>query len=253
LAATKDAVTGLLRAHVDLARSEADEIKGEVAFMAAFVAAALGCLVLLGFLVPIGGILFAGEWIFGSIGWGLLHGTLLLIAISVMAILVGLRVPGLVVDVAVAAFLAFFVAIVLALNLPNALWRGIGDAAQLGDPSWRPLAVGAIALAVVGGVIGLVIGLRAGGGAILAGLVGGLIGGALLGAFSAISFGVPAGLAVGVSVGLIAWIGLMGARVARQGIDRDALKARFWPQATIDTTMETIEWAKARNPLGPKS
>jgi hypothetical protein len=45
----------------------------------------------------------------------------------------------------------------------------------------------------------------------------------------------------------------MGVTVAREGIDTDALKARFWPQTTIDTTKETIEWAKARSPLGPTS
>ena len=85
------------------------------------------------------------------------------------------------------------------------------------------------------------------------GLAGGLVLGALLGALTAISFGAQAGAAVGVTIGLIAWPSLMVARVARAGIDTEALKARFWPQATIDTTMETIEWAKARNPLGPRS
>ena len=87
---------GLLRAHVDLAKAEAEEIKDEVAR-----AAALGaggdrvCVILLAFLVPIGTILFYGDWIFGSIGWGLLHGTELLIALAVTAVLVALRVPGL--------------------------------------------------------------------------------------------------------------------------------------------------------------
>jgi len=45
----------------------------------------------------------------------------------------------------------------------------------------------------------------------------------------------------------------MAAHVARDGIDEEALKARFVPQATIDTTKETIEWAKAKVPFGPKS
>ena len=45
---------------------------------------------------------------------------------------------------------------------------------------------------------------------------------------------------------LAAWPVLMGLRVQRQGIDLEELKARFWPQVTIDTTKETIEWAKAR-------
>ena len=45
----------------------------------------------------------------------------------------------------------------------------------------------------------------------------------------------------------------MGLRVRRQGIDVEALKARFIPQTTIDTTKESIEWAKARVQREPKS
>ena len=39
-----------------------------------------------------------------------------------------------------------------------------------------------------------------------------------------------------------------GAFAASGGIDLEALKARYIPQATIDTTKETIEWAQARIP-----
>jgi len=56
-----------------------------------------------------------------------------------------------------------------------------------------------------------------------------------------------------VTVGLIAWPSTMGASLARTGVDTDALKQRFWPAATIDTTKETIEWVRARTPLGPRS
>jgi hypothetical protein len=45
----------------------------------------------------------------------------------------------------------------------------------------------------------------------------------------------------------------MAAEVASNGIDVEALKKRFIPQSTIDTTKETIEWAKARIPRGPAS
>ena len=43
---------------------------------------------------------------------------------------------------------------------------------------------------------------------------------------------------------------LAGAFAANGGIDIEALKARYIPQATIDTTKETIEWAQARMPGG---
>ena len=61
------------------------------------------------------------------------------------------------------------------------------------------------------------------------------------------------GAAIGVTVGLIAWIGMMGAEVARRGVDTEELKKRFIPQKTIDMTKETIEWARARMPLSRKS
>ena len=52
---------------------------------------------------------------------------------------------------------------------------------------------------------------------------------------------------------LIAWPILAGYGVARRGIDTEALKARFYPTQTIETTKETIEWVRERTPLGPKS
>jgi hypothetical protein len=254
LGATRDAVLGMLRAHVDLAKAELDEIKGEVARAAALGGLAFAVLLLLAFLLPIGGLLFLGEWIFGSIGWGLLHGTELLVAVAVLAVLVAIRVRGLFTDLALALVIGVVVALVLGPNLPNELWRRIGDSMALGDAAWRPLATGTLVVTIIGGLVGLVLGARAGGaGAAIGGLIGGAILGALLGAFSAITFGWRVGVALGVAAALAAWPILMGVTVARSGVDTEALKARFWPQTTIDTTKETIEWAKARSPLGPKS
>lgn len=59
--------------------------------------------------------------------------------------------------------------------------------------------------------------------------------------------------ALGTLLALIAWPILAGIGVARGGIDGDALKAKFTPDATIDETKETIEWVRARLPLAPKS
>ncbi|HEY2916957.1 MAG TPA: hypothetical protein VGI98_07060 [Candidatus Limnocylindrales bacterium] len=59
--------------------------------------------------------------------------------------------------------------------------------------------------------------------------------------------------ALGTLLALIVWPILAGVGVARRGIDGDALKAKFTPDATIDETKETIEWVRARLPLAPKS
>lgn len=59
--------------------------------------------------------------------------------------------------------------------------------------------------------------------------------------------------ALGLTTLYLAWPILMGLGVARSGVDMDALKARFYPTQTIETTKETIEWVRARTPLGRKS
>ncbi len=247
----------VIRAHLDLARAEADEIKGEIVRAAGLGGAAIALLVLLAFLLPIGLMLFIGEWIFGSIGWGVLLGTELLIALAIALVLTALRVPRLWLDLLLAVVIAAVLSIVLGANLANELWRRIGDAANLGEPAWRPLVTGIIVMGGAGALIGLVRGAISGGaGAAIAGLVAGLILGAVVGAFVAITFGWRVGVGVAVAVGFVAWPVLMARRVAREGIDGDALKARFMPQTTIDTTKETIEWVKAKKarvPFMPKS
>ena len=76
----------------------------------------------------------------------------------------------------------------------------------------------------------------------------GLVVGGLFGAFSAITFTWHVAIAIGLAVLLGLAPALAGAFAANGGIDFEALKARYIPQATIDTTKETIEWAQARMP-----
>jgi hypothetical protein len=249
---TRDALLGLVRAHVDLARAEFDQIKGEVARAAGLGAAAVGCLVFLGLLLPIGLILFTGEWMFGSIGWGVLHGSLLLVAVAVTAVLLALRIGGIGQALGLGLLVGVVVAVVLGPSLPNRAWAAIGDATGLGvDSAVRPLVVGLLVGAGAGVVLGLLAGLR--GGSAGPGIVIGLLVGMFLGGFVAIDFGWRVGIALGVAAAFTGWIAFMAIGAARRGIDEEELKARFWPQATIDTTKETIEWAKARMPLGPRS
>ena len=87
----------------------------------------------------------------------------------------------------------------------------------------------------------------------IGGLIGGAILGAIVGALSAVRFGVGPGAALGVALGLGTWAALAGLALARKGIDGEAMKARFWPSQTIETTKETIEWVRERTPLGPRS
>jgi hypothetical protein len=254
-AAVKNGVVRFLNAHIALARAEFDLIKAELTRASALAGGAIALAILLAFFVPIGGMLFAGEWIFGSIGWGLLQGTLGLIAVAVTLILVALRVPGLGKDVAGALIVGIAVALVLGFEIPNKIFTWIGETGALGiDVGVRPLVIGLGIFAAIGLVIGLVAGIRIGGGqAIVTGVFAGLFAGAAIGAFLSITFGLRVGIALGVAVFWLTMPILMALRVQRVGIDVEGLKARFIPQVTIDTAKESLEWAKERVPTGPQS
>ncbi len=72
----------------------------------------------------------------------------------------------------------------------------------------------------------------------------------LLGAFTAITFGPQVAAGIGIAVGYVGWMAFMGMDVARTGIDVEALKTRFTPTQTIETSKETLEWLQRRMPPG---
>ncbi|HEX8959762.1 MAG TPA: hypothetical protein VF770_08060 [Solirubrobacterales bacterium] len=244
-----------MRSHIELGKAEAEAIKGEIAYAAAFVGIAIAVLLLLGIFLPIGLMLFAGEWLFGSIGWGLLLGTELLLAIALTGVITALRLDGAAAAVGVAVIAGVVTFIVLGASWPYLLWQRLADTLNLAvDPTVRIWLTAVIAVGAIGALVGLLLGARVGGiGGAIAGIIGGAILGALIGAFLAYDFGWRVGAALGIAVALAAYMGVRGARVASQGVDTETIKLRFWPQQTIDTTRETIEWAKSRNPLAPKS
>jgi len=251
------AVMRLVAAHVDLAKAELGDILDEIKSVAVLSGVAIGALILAGLLFGVGIFLFLGEWLFGSMGWGVLHGPLFLTGVAIAAVLAALGYGGgrIGLNFGAAVVLGIVVGVVLGADLTNRAWSALGNSIATGvSADVRPLVVAAGTLAVLVGLVGLAAGARGGGivGAI-GGLVVGAICGALLGALTAVALGPRVGAAVGVTVALIAWPALMGIGVSRTGIDTDKLKDRFYPKATIDTTKETIEWVRKRTPLGPAS
>ncbi len=257
LGSTKSAFQRLVGAHVGLAKAEAGEILDEVKRVALYAGIAFGAVLLAGLLLGIGIFLFVAEWWFGSMGWALLHGPLFLTGMAVAAVLAALgygggRIAG---NLVLAAVIGIVVGVVLGLDLTNRGWTALGDSIAPTIPAdIRTLIVAASSLGILFAVLGLVLGGRSGGmGGAIGGAIGGLVLGALLGTLTAVALGPRVGAAIGVTVGLATWTILMAMGVARQGVDTDALKARFWPDETIETTKETIEWVRERTPLGPKS
>jgi hypothetical protein len=252
---TRDAIVALVQAHIDLAKTEAGAIAGAIGRLAALGAVAVGCVFLALFLVVVGSTLFLGEWLFGSIGWGVFHGFLLFIAAAMAAVLMGIGVtPGRIGrSLLVAVVVAMVLGVVLGLNLLNQAYAAIGERSGLAsDPGLRPLVVGLVVGVIVGLVLGIVaaVTMVSSGGARVAMVVGwGLIG-LVVGAFTAITFGPQVGAALGIAIGIVVWMVVMGIDVARSGIDLDSLKTRFYPAQTIDTSKETLEWLQKRMPPG---
>jgi hypothetical protein len=255
IGATFEAVKRLVRAHVDLAKTEMSEIVDEVKRMVGLFAVAFAMLLLVAMLFLVGGLLFLGEWLFGSIGWGVLLGSLLLLDIALSAALAALDVSAKRIGGAfgAAALLGIVVGVVMAFDLTHRAWTALGDSvASQFDPNTRAVLLAMGITAVVGALLGLVSGLLARSG-VLARLFAGAVAGLLLGGLTVISIPGTVGAALGVLVALIAWPILAGQDVIRTGIDGEALKKKFTPEATIELTKETIEWVRARTPLVPKS
>ncbi|HEV8490571.1 MAG TPA: hypothetical protein VGQ58_12375 [Candidatus Limnocylindrales bacterium] len=250
------AVMGLVAAHRELAKAELGEILAEIKGIALLSGVAIGALVLAGLMFGVGIFLFLGEWLFGSIGWGVLHGPLFLIGLAVAAVLAALGYGGgrIGLNVGLAILLGIAVGVVLGLDLTHRGWSALGNSIAIGVPAeLRAVAVAAATLGLLGGLAGLVAGARSGMGAAFGGFLAGAVVGGLLGAITGIPVGLQVGAAIGVTVALIAWPVLMGIGVARAGVDTEALMDRFYPRATIETTKETIEWVRKRTPLGPAS
>ena len=239
-------------AHVELAKTELEAIGGQIARVAGLIGAAIGLVLTAAALLIIGTSLFLGEWILGSLGWGVLHGILAFLAVAMTCVLAALGISArrLVGAFAVAVLVGIAVGVVLGLHLPNRAYTAIGDATLIGiEPGVRPLVIGMLVVGVLGLLLALLMAWRAkaslGGAA-----VGGLVVGVLLGAFTAITFGPQVAAGVGIAVGYITWMALMGIDVSRTGIDTEALQARFYPTQTIETSKETLEWLQKRMPPG---
>jgi hypothetical protein len=78
IGATRDSAKRLVDAHVELARAEFEEIGDAAKRASIYVGIAIGTAIFAVLLLGVGLPLFLGEWIFGSIGWGILLGLLIL-------------------------------------------------------------------------------------------------------------------------------------------------------------------------------
>jgi hypothetical protein len=244
---TRSALLGLISSHVDLAKAEFSEIADQVKRAAALGGIALLLLFLSGMLIAVGTLLFIGEAAFGSIGWGVLDGSELLIGTAVLLVFA-------IIDLSPArAVSAFVVALGVGLVVAGVLavdWNWVSSH-NTGMPAAVVLAVLAGVVAI--GLLGAVLGSAFGSAPAVGGLVVGSVFGVLLGLLAAYDPGPRVAAALGVAALLLFWPVVAGVFVFRNGVDTAKLRKRFVPDQTIETTKETIEWVREQMPLGRKS
>jgi hypothetical protein len=205
----------------------------------------------------VGTSLFLGEWILGSLGWGVLHGILLLIAIAIACGLAAVGVSGrrLAGAFVLGAIVGLIVGVLMALQIPNQVYTQIGQNVLPNvEPGVRPLVVGAVIFGVVGLIVGTIVAVRGRDGGLRgAAFISAVLLGLIIGAISATTLGAQVGAGIGIAVGYVTWIFLMILDVSRTGIDVEALKARFTPTRTIETSKETLAWLQSKMPPGTGS
>lgn len=254
---TRAAAQGLLNAHIALLKAELEAAIREVAIIAGLAALALVLVILMLILIWVGTWLFLGEWLFGSMGWGILHGTLFTIALIVP---IGLNLAGgsvgawaraFVISLVIASALSLLFAFNVLRN--SAVWLGEQLQPSL---SLAPSALPTLGAAIVGALVVtilLVVLLRPVN--LVVRVVGGLVLGLILGAiFGSVTFDTKGAIAVSVTVALIAWIALSAALALRRGIDPRARYEKLIPRASMAQFAATRayveqQWQRQRKKL----
>lgn len=227
----------LVSAHLDLLKAELAVTGREIGIIIGMAVVALALALLIVTLLYVGTCLFLGEWLFGSMAWGILHGTLFTIAIIVP---IGLNLAGgwmgaWIRGAAVGALVTVGLSLLFGINLIRNAAVAAGDQLEISlalEPAVLPTLVGVIAGALVVGLALFVMGLRAGGAfkqLILGAIVGGILG-AILGS---VMFDWQGAVAVGLTFGLVAWIGVSIYLAWKRGFDPQARYDPLVPRESI--------------------
>jgi hypothetical protein len=240
---TRASFMGLVHAHIDLLKAELNDILGEIKTLAGLAGAMLLIGLMTAIMLWVGGFLFLGEWLFGSIGWGFAHGILLGIGLLVTLALTiaGSRARYAAISFVVALLLVVGVALLCGLNV--AYDAANSTSTNLAGPINTPGFVALIGGIVIGAILfALLLALTAG----TRGLVGGLFLGAVLGALAGwliagAPWTWPPAIAFAILIGLVAWP-ILHAILAYPHLDVAARFERLQPKQSIEAMNETREW-----------
>jgi hypothetical protein len=240
---TRRAFSGLFSAHIALLRAELSEIFAQLKVMASLAGVALALALLVVTMLYVGGFLFLGEWLFGSIGWGLAHGVLFGLALIVV---LGFGILGagwrlVLISFAVAAVLTIGLALLLGSNVlyETANYFAQQLAAPLNSAAVVALLAGAI---VVGLLLALLLWRVGGTGAALFGFIAGALLGLLLGGLlGGFAWEWPPAVGLAITLGLIVWP-ILHAALAWPRLDLEEHFGRLMPRQTMEAASETREW-----------
>ena len=233
----------LFHAHVALFRAEVDQIVGELKVLATLAGIALGIAFMTGVLVWVGGFLFLGEWLFGSIGWGLAHGLLFGLGLIVALVLAMVGGSGRRAALSFVLVLVIVVVVALLCGLNLAYNAAASVATNLVSPLNSPGVVALLGGIIVGALLFAVLLAFVGG---LRGAIAGLFLGAFLGIFGGWLIGGapwtwPPAVGFAITIGLIAWP-ILNVIFSWSSLDPAARFSRLYPRQSIEAANETKAW-----------
>ena len=255
---TKDAVQGLVNAHINLLKAELSEIAGQIAVIVGMGFVALVFAFLTFATLYIGGFLFVGEWLFGSMGWGLAHGVLFGIVIIVNLIFGILGASGmrLVAAFIVALVVLFAVSVLCGSNVGYTLASNASS--SFAPPLGTPGVIALLAGIVFGAILFMLLLARLAG---RKGAIGGLFLGVVLGALLGwLIAGAPwtwgPAFGFGITIALLTWI-IMIIVLAVPGLDPAAKFSQLYPRQSVESFDETRafleeQWRSRQPKLGKK-
>ncbi len=197
----------LLVAHIDLLKAELAVTGRDLGIIVAMGIGAVSLVLVALLLIAIGTFLFLGEWLFGSMAWGILHGSLFLalLIVPIAIDLAGGWNGAWISAVAVGLVTTLVLWILFASNVLRDTAVNVGVSLESSvrlEPAVLPTLVGLVAGAVLFGVVLALVGSRSSMGVRLG--VTGLILGAIVGAIlGSVTFDTKGALAVAYTIGLV--------------------------------------------------
>ena len=230
-------------AHADLLKAELAVSGRDLGVIAGLVLMTISFVVVALLLVAIGTFLFLGEWLFGSMAWGILHGTLFL---ALLCVPIGINLAGgpaiaTIRGVATGLALTLLLWLLFASNVlrDSAVRAGqsLESTVRL-EPALLPTLVGLVTGALALGILLAIAGSRRALGVRLG--VTGLILGALVGAIlGSVTFDTKGALAIALTVGYVVAIVTSLLVAVRRGFDPERRYERLVPRESIAMAEET--------------